>query len=295
MLACSSREKSNEKQILDLQNAVAQIRQEVRRSNEVVSDLVGNMQKTLQKCTLRLAEVDVELEKTTSQITRLDADLQKSNQHVNSVEDALLRSKQHLVTVEETLHKSSKHTFALEDTIQKSSQYMLTVEDRIREIKTAGDSGSVAGSRAPSSNGDYADKKGGNLSSLQVHYENESSFYGAIPHPSLSRDSNEDRPRSGPPSLISASSVRNLSMQERVASLELLVSQLWQFHTNFFMLPPGPPASDPYKPSHDFKVNKYGAARYNYNQADARKISPLRGVHSGQYYNNGEPIESYSV
>jgi len=292
MLACSSREKSNEKQILDLQNAVAQIRQEVRRSNEVVSDLVGNMQKTLQKCTLRLAEVDVELEKTTSQITRLDADLQKSNQHVNSVEDALLRSKQHLVTVEETLHKSSKHTLALEDTIHKSSQYMLTVEDRIREIKTAGDSGSVAGSQ----NSDYAAKeRSGNLSSLQVHYENESSFYGAIPHPSLSRDLNEDRPRSGPPSLISASSVRNLSMQERVSSLELLVSQLWQFHTNFFMLPPGPPASDPYKPSHDFKVNKYGAARYNYNQADARKISPLRGVASGQYYSNGEPIESYSV
>lgn len=281
MYSCSSREKTNEKLIIELQNAVAQLRQEVRRSNDAASDLVGAVQKTLQKCVLRVAEVEVELENSKNVIAKLEGDVYKSSQLSEAVSNEVIKSKEKILVVDETLHKSNRHLLALEDTLHKSSKYMLSVEDRLRskvdneDVSTTEGIGSARGSL---NDGSMSEKR------LPMPSDQESSIGGS-------------------PSLVSASFVKTRSVQDRVSSLETLVSNLWHFHVNFFLLPVAGPAEPPHLSS-DYHSSVNMPPRGN--AVENLRYGPTPVSSTGQYshlshttysveYKTSDGVLSYTV
>lgn len=192
MWTCSNRDKPHEKLIVDLQTIVAQMRMEVHRSNQSISEL----QSALQKSNMRIAEVEVSLE--------------NSKEHIVRVEAANFKSNQHIIDVEEQLREGTR-----------PQGYFAP--------QPAGDLGLQGSPR---------DDLNGGLTSI-----NDIPTQQKLSDPATPMDMdralakmNSSQGVQGP-ALESSSIIKAKPLQERVSSLEVLVSNLWQFHVSSLWLP----------------------------------------------------------
>jgi hypothetical protein len=207
MFACSNRDKVGDAQITELQTIVAQLRIESQRS----SQSIGELQQALQKTNLRLAEVEV----------------------------ALQDSKQHLAAVEAALHKSN----------QKSRSLEVAVEEAVRRSKSNG----------------YANNNNGYVSNIETpRHDTISDISEQTPRPQDPKmlveqrwkdNSSQENPSlyGSPlnsiagskvvlqaPSVQSSEFVGSRPIGERLSSVELLITNLWQFHVASMWIPAPP-------------------------------------------------------
>lgn len=194
MWTCSNRDKPHEKLIVDLQTIVAQMRMEVHRSNQSISEL----QSALQKSNMRIAEVEVSLE--------------NSKEHIVRVEAANFKSNQHIIDVEEQLREGTR-----------PQGYFAP--------QPAGDLGLQGSPREDGT-------PNGGLTSI-----NDIPTQQKLSDPATPMDMdrslammNSSQGGQGP-ALETSSFIKAKPLQERVSSLEVLVSNLWQFHVSSLWLP----------------------------------------------------------
>lgn len=192
MFTCSSRDKPNEKLLADLQNIVAQMRMEVHRSNQSISEL----QSALQKSNLRVAELEV----------------------------ANANSKDHFVRIEAALHKANQHIIVVEETMRGAEGKINGYAQPMQPPQAAGD----------------LQKSPHGLETLATPVPSKQPLDSHTSEEALTPYS--PRGPLEPPTLASASFIRSRPLQERVLSLELLVSNLWQFHVNSMWIPAPLPA-----------------------------------------------------
>jgi hypothetical protein len=173
-----------------------------------------------------VTQLRIESQRSSQSIGELQQALQKTNLRLAEVEVALQDSKQHLAAVEAALHKSN----------QKSRSLEVAVEEAVRRSK---------------SNGYANNNNNGYVSNIETpRHDTISDISEQTPRPpdhgSPLNSIAGSRVGLQAPSVQSSEFVSSRPLQERMSSVELLVTNLWQFHvaSMWIAAPPRNPADE---------------------------------------------------